>query len=105
MNCNCLAGDNKANQQMMNETFYYTNIAPQNTDNNKGIWYKIECYCRKLAEKYSNVFVLSGPLFYPRERFEKWEKIYEISGNSFFFVNIKIFKMVVCFIPCFLKIW
>lgn len=50
---------------MMDDTFYYTNIAPQNCKNNKGLWHRIECYCRKLAEKYSNVFVLSGPLFVP----------------------------------------
>ena len=104
MNCNCLAGDNKANQQMMNETFYYTNITPQNTDNNKGIWYKIECYCRKLAEKYSNVFVLSGPLFIPEKDLKNGKKFMKYQVIVFF-VIIKIFKMVVCFIPCFLKIW
>ena len=51
----------------MDDTFYYTNIAPQKSENNKGLWYRIECYCRKLAEKYSNVFVLSGPLFVPEK--------------------------------------
>lgn len=56
-------GDNKESQNVMDETFYYTNIVPQHPECNKGYWHKLENYCRKLTEKYTAIYVVSGPLF------------------------------------------
>ena len=50
----------------MDETFYLTNIVPQNFKNNSGFWYRMESYCRKLAKKYSDVYIVSGPLYLPQ---------------------------------------
>ena len=69
-----LSGDSKESHKSMNETFYYTNIVPQNHENNKGYWYKLENFCRKLTEKYSNVYVVSGPLFIAEKNTKSGEK-------------------------------
>ena len=73
----------------MDDTFYYTNIAPQNSQNNKGIWYKIECFCRKLAEKYSNVFVVSGPLFIAERDLSNGKTFMKYQVSTFLMVLIK----------------
>ena len=51
----------------MNESFYLTNIVPQDFDNNGGFWYRMEGYCRHLTRRYSDVYVISGPLYLPQE--------------------------------------
>ena len=63
---NTYLADNKSNQEAMNETFYLSNILPQDAENNSGFWYRMETYCRSLAKKYSDVYVISGPLFIPQ---------------------------------------
>ena len=52
-------------QQSMRETFYLSNILPQNLENNGGFWNRFEVYCRDLTKKYNHVRVISGPLFLP----------------------------------------
>lgn len=46
----------------MDESFYLSNVVPQDLDNNSGFWNRFEIYCRGLTEKYSNVYIISGPL-------------------------------------------
>ncbi|WAQ94183.1 EXOG-like protein, partial [Mya arenaria] len=74
------AGDNKYNQESMNESFYLSNVVPQNLDNNAGFWNRLEMYCRDLTKKYPSVHVLSGPLFMPKgeedgKRYVKYQVI------------------------------
>jgi len=80
----------------MDDTFYYTNIVPQNAQNNKGIWYKIECFCRKLAEKYSNVFVVSGPLFLAERDLSSGKKFikYQVIGPNEVAVPTHFYKII-----------
>ena len=59
------AGDNKHCQQSMRDTFYLTNIVPQDMDNNGGYWNRLEIWCRNLTKTYSDVWVISGPLWLP----------------------------------------
>jgi len=59
----CSVGDFKRSQESMQETFYLTNILPQDYDNNGGFWYRMENYCRALTNRFSDVYVISGPLF------------------------------------------
>ena len=61
--CVHLVGDVKDSQDGMKETFLLTNIVPQDYDNNGGFWYRMENYCRSLTNKFSDVYVMSGPLF------------------------------------------
>ena len=50
----------------MKDTFYLSNIVPQNYDNNAGFWNRFEMYCRDLTKIYENVYVISGPLMMPQ---------------------------------------
>ena len=58
----CPAGDNKWNQQALDETFLMTNICPQNHNLNKHDWNDLELLCRQWARKYGKVYIVCGPL-------------------------------------------
>ncbi|XDB62649.1 PREDICTED: nuclease EXOG, mitochondrial isoform X2 [Capra hircus] len=60
------AGNNKFSTKAMAETFYLSNIVPQNFDNNAGYWNRIEMYCRELTERFEDVWIVSGPLTLPQ---------------------------------------
>jgi endonuclease G len=45
------------------ETNYLSNITPQNSNLNRGIWKNLEDYERKLTEKYGLIYVMTGPLY------------------------------------------
>ena len=47
----------------MNDTFFLSNIVPQDMDNNAGFWNRFEIYCRDLTKTFDHVYVISGPLF------------------------------------------
>ena len=50
----------------MVESFYLSNVVPQNLENNAGFWNRFEIYCRDLTKKYSSVYIISGPLVLPQ---------------------------------------
>lgn len=60
-----LLGDNKFDQESMDETFLLSNILPQNFENNGNFWYRMEGFCRNLTKQFSDVYVISGPLWLP----------------------------------------
>jgi len=64
------AGDNKHCQDSMNDTFYLTNVVPQDLDNNGGYWNRLEIWVRGLTEQYQDVWVVSGPLWLPKQEEE-----------------------------------
>ena len=49
----------------MDDTFYLTNVVPQDYKNNAGFWNRFEIYCRELTKMFPDVRVLSGPLVLP----------------------------------------
>ena len=59
------AGNNKHCQDSMKDTFFLTNIVPQDFDNNGGYWNRLEMWCRDLTKSYQDVWVISGPLWMP----------------------------------------
>ena len=59
----CPAGDNKNSSQAMNESFFMTNICPQNHDLNKGDWNDLEQLCREWARDYGDLYICCGPIF------------------------------------------
>ena len=79
------AGDIKESQQAMDETFYLSNIVPQNIQNNADFWHRMEVYCRSLAKRFSDVYVISGPLFLPCTTKEDGYKYVKYQVYLFFF--------------------
>ncbi|MDO4263185.1 MAG: DNA/RNA non-specific endonuclease [Deinococcus sp.] len=56
------AADFKSSEQAMQESFYLTNMVPQNHDMNAGVWAALESAARACAEDQGGVFVLTGPV-------------------------------------------
>lgn len=57
------AADMKWSGQAMRESFYLSNISPQNNNLNRGVWKSIEELTRDVAIKYNKVLVVTGPVF------------------------------------------
>lgn len=57
------AGDMKWNEQAMDESFYLSNICPQNGNLNKGDWNDLEELCRKWAQRYGSIYIACGPIY------------------------------------------
>ncbi len=58
------AADMKFDAQAMRECFYMSNICPQTHELNAGAWSKLEKACRRWAEKFGEVYIVCGPIFY-----------------------------------------
>ena len=54
---------NRWNPQAMAESFSLANIVPQNRENNERLWSRVETAVRRLASKYGEAWVVTGPLF------------------------------------------
>ena len=96
---------------MFQDTFYLTNIVPQDIDNNGGYWNRLEVWCRDLTKKYSDVWVISGPLWLPNIELNKIETIdnsgdkkrkksevrtveYKVLGDNYVAVPTHLYKIV-----------
>jgi len=47
-------------QESIDETFFMSNMSPQEPSFNRGIWKKLENYERNMAEKMDTVYVITG---------------------------------------------
>ncbi|MBQ3669921.1 MAG: DNA/RNA non-specific endonuclease [Treponema sp.] len=56
------AADFAYDSQAISETFYMSNMSPQTTDFNGGIWQELESQVRYWAKRFSRVYVISGPV-------------------------------------------
>lgn len=56
------AADMKWSEQAMRESFYMTNICPQNHNNNAGDWKDLEELGRDLAQRYKSIYICCGPI-------------------------------------------
>jgi len=56
------AGDMKWSMKPMQQSFYYSNIVPQNPQLNQGIWNNLENRCRQWAIAYDEVLIVAGPV-------------------------------------------
>jgi endonuclease G len=59
----CPAGDNRWHWRAMDESFYMTNICPQNHNLNRGDWKELEEACRRWAA-IEPVYIVCGPILY-----------------------------------------
>ena len=61
----CPAGDRRFSKQAYDETFYTSNISPQNNTFNAGIWNRLEKKVRKWAKQYNEIVVITGGILEP----------------------------------------
>lgn len=78
------AADMKWSQEAMWESFYLTNVCPQNHELNGGDWLVLEKKARELAKRYSKVYITCGPII--------GENINGVIGDSKVTVPDKFFK-------------
>ncbi len=56
----CPAGDRRFSDYAYNETFYTSNISPQRSDFNAGVWNRLEIQVRRWARRYGTLYVITG---------------------------------------------
>lgn len=56
----CPAGDRRFSEYAYSETFYTSNISPQDTDFNAGIWNRLEILVRTWCKRYGTMYVATG---------------------------------------------
>ncbi len=56
----CPAGDRRFSEYAYNETFYTSNISPQNREFNAGVWNQLEMKTRQWVKKNGTHFVITG---------------------------------------------
>lgn len=79
------AGD-RWNDEAMAQSFTLANVVPQDRDNNQHVWARIESAVRKIAIRYGEAYVITGPLFAGQTL--------RTIGASRVFVPTRIFKVV-----------
>ncbi len=56
------AADMRFSETAMKESFYFSNMTPQNPSFNRGIWNSLEEKTRKWTEKYDSLYIVAGPI-------------------------------------------
>ena len=59
------AADMGWSEQVMAESFYYSNMSPQVPSFNRGIWKNLESLVRDWARAYDTIYVTTGPILEP----------------------------------------
>lgn len=54
------AGDRRFSEYAYNETFYTSNISPQNSEFNAGVWNDLEQQVRYWCKKYGTLYIITG---------------------------------------------
>ena len=85
----CPAGDNRWHWKAMQESFYMTNICPQNHNLNRGDWKELEEACRLWAKKEGKIYIVCGPVLY-RQKHRTIGKKHKITVPEAFF------KVILC---------
>ena len=60
----CPAADNKWDEAAMRQSFFLSNMTPQHGDFNSGDWVSLEKKCRHWANRYGEIYIATGPIFY-----------------------------------------
>ena len=84
----CPAGDNKWDGEAMYDTFLYTNVCPQHPRLNSGDWNEIEIACRRWANRYGDIYIVCGPIFFRKE--------HVTIGKNRVMVPEAFFKVIIC---------
>ncbi|XP_075938676.1 endonuclease G, mitochondrial isoform X2 [Anarhichas minor] len=90
------AANHKWSQKAMEDTFYLSNVAPQNPHLNQKTWNNLEKLCRSLTKRYLNVYVCTGPLYLPRQEADgKLYVRYQVLGRNHVAVPTHFFKVLI----------
>ncbi|KAM4577155.1 endonuclease G, mitochondrial [Odontesthes bonariensis] len=90
------AANHKWSQKAMEDTFYLSNVAPQNPHLNQNTWNNLEKLCRSLTKRYLNVYVCTGPLYLPRPEADgKLYVRYQVIGKNHVAVPTHFFKVLI----------
>jgi endonuclease G len=84
----CPAADNKWDKAAMNQSFLLTNMCPQDEKLNGAGWARLEDKCRSWAQKYGDIYIVTGPIFN--------EPISRTIGKSRMAVPDAFFKVILC---------
>lgn len=80
--------DMSFSEQAMSETFYMSNMSPQEPQFNRGIWMYLEAQVRKWAERFGRVYVVSGPVL------DKSADKYKTNGSNKVVVPEAYYKVI-----------
>lgn len=86
----CPAADNRWHWKAMFESFYLTNICPQNHNLNRGDWKELEEACRNWAQKEGKIYIVGGPICYDRRQGRTIGQTHRIRVPDAFF------KVILC---------
>lgn len=70
------AADMRMDTNSMHESFYMTNIAPQEPGFNRGIWKRVENQVRRLVNLEEKLIIISGPIFEFKKSIESSKHLY-----------------------------
>jgi len=89
------AANHKNSADAMGDTFYLSNMSPQNPQFNRGYWSKFEKHVRDLTKYYLVVESFTGPLYLPHEdeNGNKWVK-YRVIGKNDVAVPTHFYKVL-----------
>lgn len=84
----CPSGDNKWSEAAQEQSFLFTNICPQDGGLNRGDWNELEIACRKWADEYGDLYIVTGPILY-RGRHKTIGKNKVVVPEAFFKVVLR----------------
>lgn len=58
------AEDFRNSETQMSDSFYLSNMIPQNSGLNRGTWAVLEKNMRYWAQKYGEIYIVTGPIYY-----------------------------------------
>lgn len=62
----CPAGDRRFSEQAYNETFFTSNVSPQDREFNAGIWNRLEQQIRRWCKRYGDLYIVTGGVLQPQ---------------------------------------
>lgn len=79
----CPAGDMKWSENAMSDTFYMTNMCPQDPTLNQHWWERLESACRRWAKNEGSIYICCGPIFVGGEKDNGIDPIVKIPSAFF----------------------
>lgn len=90
------AANHSNSSSALSDTFYLSNISPQNPKFNRGFWNRLEKHVRELTKKYGEIEIFTGPLFLPLYNQEDGKRYitYQVIGENDVAVPTHFFKVI-----------